>query len=303
MRLPLVSEFMTEHFFPVAAPSSPSGKSKRHHHVPRMLQKRFTAGADLLYFFNKRFPERGVQRTTSGNLFVVTKYHTFVAGDGTEHTHLEEMYSRLESRAEPVIEKLISCAREGVLPRLTPMEKATWSLFLFHQWKRSPDVQQRYFADFDQHLPSFVERFEREHRPLTDDERATLENSEAMRRIQSNVRINAMADRGEQVERVLTLRGIAIAVLRRPNRSFVIGSNPVVRLPPGGTPLTDPKVELWLPVASDVAVCSYGEPGTERIINALDASRIRTLNRMIFKQSTVIAACSRELVASIGGCG
>ncbi len=179
------------------------------------------------------------------------------------------------------------------------MEKAIWSLFLFHQWKRSPDVQRRFFAKFDQIVPEFVERFENEHRALTVEERAMLESPEMMQRIQNNVRVSSMADRGERVERALAMRGIAIAALHHPRKSFVIGTNPVVRFPPGGIPLTDPRVELWLPIASDVAVCSYGEPKSERIFPSLDAAQVRTLNRTIFEQSTVIAARSPELIASL----
>ena len=63
--------------------------------------------------------------------------------------------------------------------------------------------------------------------------------------------------------------------------------------------VSDPTFEIWLPLARDVAVSPC--PGeSDQVISANDR-HIRTINRSIFQQSTVIAGCSRELIESLLG--
>ena len=63
--------------------------------------------------------------------------------------------------------------------------------------------------------------------------------------------------------------------------------------------VSDPTVEIWLPLARDVAVSPC--PGeSDKVISANDR-HIRAINRSIFQQSTVIAGCSRELIDSLLG--
>ena len=51
-------------------------KPKRHHSNAEMLQSRFTDEEGRLYFYNKRFPEKGVQRSIPKNIFVGHHLHT-----------------------------------------------------------------------------------------------------------------------------------------------------------------------------------------------------------------------------------
>jgi hypothetical protein len=85
-----------------------------------------------------------------------------------------------------------------------------------------------------------------------------------------------------------------------PKKAFVIGSKPVVRMTaPGFTKLAPGKAELWLPIASDVAVAPGGQRGSEVLITARDHRLVRRLNQLTAAQSSIIAGCSRKLIASL----
>jgi hypothetical protein len=89
---------------------------------------------------------------------------------------LESRYSVLESEVAPVIERIVVQARLEKLPRLTEAERNIWDNFVYHQQKRAPDAFHRIglVSNFEKDLQRFVEEFEREHRPLTEQERADM---------------------------------------------------------------------------------------------------------------------------------
>src|SRR5690606_21001349 len=141
---------------------------------------------------------------------------------------------------------------------------------------------------------------ERRYRPHTDDERQRILSEAGKKRLQESARVKAIADPGAVVQAVLNDMGIGVAVIQKPNKSFVIGSKPIVKLnPPGETRLGQPDVEAWLPIAADVAVCPV--PGKDKeIIMTLDDDRwLRGFNVAILRESTLIAGRSEALVSSL----
>src|SRR5438105_4470473 len=100
-----------------------------------MHQKRFTDERDRLYFYDTRYPEEGVRRTTAGSLFCEGHLYSEIANDGTKDPSLERFFSSLETRIAPIIDKVIGAARRNQPPRLTRGEKATWDRFFVLQYK------------------------------------------------------------------------------------------------------------------------------------------------------------------------
>lgn len=99
---------------------------------------------------------------------------------------------------------------------------------------------------------------------------------------------------------MLERRGITILTVTRPNKRFIIGSRPVVKLTKRGrTDLSDRNVEMWLPIAADVAVGAGRGDGGISLFHVDDGAVIRHLNLAIASQSRTIAASSATLVRSI----
>lgn len=95
----------------------------------------------------------------------------------------------------------------------------------------------------------------------------------------------------------LAARGIAVALITNPNKSFVIGDYPLARMGPDGT-LSHPETELWLPIAADVAVSPWGNTASEKLI-LIGTEHVRTINKVIFDHSNVIAGRSEALIRSL----
>ena len=92
-------------------------------------------------------------------------------------------------------------------------------------------------------------------------------------------------------------------IIRKKNKSFVIGSNPVLQVFPengssGGRPR--PFTASWLPIAHDIAI-AYGE-GEGGLMEFKEDRELRRFNEAIFDQSSAIAGRSDKLIRSLANC-
>ena len=278
-------------------------RPKNHHYIPQMLLKRFTNQEGKLYVYDRCHPEKGIQKKDPKKTFVRRHLYTQVKEDGTRDVEVETKFlAPLESDVSPVIEKIVNAARRGNPPNLTPDEKGIWIRFFYSIFARVPDTLNP-ATDIVRHMILAEIQLARQSRPLNDLEQAVLDSPETMERHLTNGRIQHLQmSLSSEVSELLTNTRIAAAVIRKmkPVRSFVIGSNPVVKLTyPGRSHLADPTVEVWLPLARDVTVSPC--PGESDKVISVKGRHIESINRSLFMQSTVIAGCSQELVESIAG--
>ena len=267
-----------------------------------MLLRRFVAPNGKLYAFNRNEPGHKVFSAAPEKLFVGKHLYTETDSTGQKSDWLEKHFAKLEGTTNPIIEKIVSAVRSGKMPGLTRNEKALLDLFLYYQWKRVPDFETSLdiFADFEDVLGRAVEKFERTCRALRGDERANLKNPETLARIKQSAKLKSLADPGQNVQQLLSRKGLAIAVIGRPNKSFIIGSQPVAKFTlPGRAHLSDPTVEIWLPIAHDVAITPAPQRGNETIAVIRDDKLIRHINTGICGQSTIIAGRSEALIKSL----
>jgi hypothetical protein len=100
--------------------------------------------------------------------------------------------------------------------------------------------------------------------------------------------------------KVISEKGLLFAIISKPRKSFVVGSHPIVKLAQRDrSHLSDPTVELWFPLAHDIAVTPCFSRGTEKKVEIKEDHHIRHLNQTIFKQSSSIAGRSSALIASL----
>lgn len=268
-----------------------------------MLLRRFTDKNGKLFFFNKRFPGKGVLPSTPGNLFCEANLYTAKDKDGAIDVQLERDYAELESLANPIIEKIVTSARRGQEPHLTDRERETWDIFFCSQWMRVPDVREKVFdqENIKSRLSRLIAVFEAHARPLTSSEASDLQDPAWVERVKQNAMIDALKRPSPQILKILKQKGMCIAVIRKPGKSFVIGSLPIAKLAYRGREhIAEPTVEMWLPIAFDVAVSPAIIPsGNELLREIRDDSIVRRINGAIFRESTVIAGISKRLIASL----
>ena len=272
---------------------------KRHHYVPKMLLKRFVDNNGNLWVYRKDSSDQKVFPAKPDNVFLETDLYTQFDQTGTKDTSVEKQFSTLEGQADLVIEKIITQARSGRQPSLTLGEKKTWDEFLYCQWIRVPQMYNDTIAD--ESFLNAVRDAENSLGPMSDETRADIFQKKEILKKSAWVRAAGMpfTDDSDVLE-ILEKKGLCIAVIRNPKKSFIIGSLPVRKVtPPGHTDLSDPHVEALLPISHDVIVTPAYEQGLEKIIEMNDGNYIRELNKQALAQSDAIAGRARALIESL----
>lgn len=270
---------------------------KFHHFVAQMHSSRFVDGRGVFCVYNKRASKILEDQTPQGT-FGKTHLHTVTDTDGKKDTSLESDLSVLEGKASPIIDKMVSMARNDKEPGLTREERSVWDMYLYTQWKRVPDVHDQVavlagdpsewdeiFAELKVMFPDHDEQIDQlRHDP------------EEMRRLIKDGTAAAIRFSPGEVLKVLAGRGVIVARVAVLGASLAIGSRPVLRF---GGDLRDPNTEMWLPVASDVVVGIGGYGRKERLEHLTNQSAIDQLNQATAEQSTSFAAASKELIVSL----
>ena len=262
---------------------------KRHHFVPKMLLRNFTDKNGFLYFFDKHFKEKCVQKTTPDNFGLVKKLYTLYDEQGNKDNSAEKLFAGLEGKTAKIFKKIINAARKGKKPELTPSEKETLDYYIYCQWGRVPDTT-------DPILNRDLKESDNRYKLIRDMTPEEQEEFKKELRVRSLIR--GVSEPNEEILRILGDKGLAVLILKKSKKSFVIGTNPVLRIPMG-IHLADPKAESWLPIAYDVAISPYFPHGTERLLDKIEDQDIRGFNENILKQSSAIAGRSEELISSL----
>ncbi|WP_316359769.1 DUF4238 domain-containing protein [Devosia sp.] len=275
---------------------------KRHHFVPQLLLRNFVNDDGLLFYFDKSAPYPAIRARSPKVVLNEWHLYTSVGSDGSRDVSQELAYSRLENLAKPVIDKIIAAARTRQVPHLSTMEKRTWDVFLYEQWRRVPEVLKGLYSeeDWQRQINDAVLDIEAKiDRPLSADECAEVASFRDTARFRQSVLVKALGKQSRRTVGVLNSRGLSIGVAPQ-GRSFVIGSKPTVRFSsPTSTRLDDPGVEFWLPIAHDVIVSpGSADPSYEQLF-FLDTPMVRKVNAMATGQSTKIVARSESLLRSL----
>lgn len=274
---------------------------KRHHYVPRFLLKNFTDAAGWLHWAEVGPVSPVLRRARPNELFHKRHLYSTLNASGEKDVAIERDLAKLEDATAPLVEQMIVAARADRLPDLSDADHRLWNSFLATQWRRTPETRAAVASEavvtamLDDIIVDTKRLF-----PHRIKEIETLMTPEARKRAAVNAWATTLPQPGGDLEAVLKARGILILRITPPNKAFVMGSRPVVKITPGGHKnLRDPVSELWLPVASDVVV-GLGQ-GTQRarLMYLEKPEPIRQLNLAISSQSGVVAGRSASLVRSV----
>ena len=288
--------------------SKSENRPKRHHYVPQLLLREFTDNDNKLHFCILRSSEgavikpheRVVKSRTPKKLFAEDELYTQYDGHEEENVSVEDSLSKLESKAAPVIKKIISSARADRPPKLTPDEKNIWDAFFLIQSFRTPDVLDPIVNKYSDWIPKLIEGNKKEYGPPTEEEIKKANDPKQIDGTKHNLRATAVArlTPKSKIFQILQSRGLIIGITRKPNKSFIIGSNPTARI---YQKLSDPGAEWHLPIAHDITVTHHDSHPREKesLAEITGDHTIRRINEIIYNQSSLIAGRSRKLIESL----
>jgi hypothetical protein len=273
---------------------------KRHHFVPQMLLRRFTDAAGYLYFVDKRNLQGGVQAAKPENLLLEKHLYSKILRNGARDVTLERRYSKLEGVVNPLIDDITRCVLRDVIPTLNDTAKNTWDRFLYEQWRRVPDMHNKIMpkASAEAAVREAIDEYENLYRPLTTDERERSLTSQAIAEFRQNARVGALSRSSDQIMKALAAKGLSFGICEK-RHSFIVGSSPVLKIANGSTSqLDDPSVEVWLPIHPNIVAVAVGKRAEARIVK-LSAHAVKSFNQAVAEKSSMIAARSERLIASL----
>ncbi|MEM8588082.1 MAG: DUF4238 domain-containing protein [Pseudomonadota bacterium] len=273
----------------------------RHHYIPRMLLKRFVNSQNRLFAYNKSDQSSNIIEATPENLFVKKNFYNFVKEDGEVISDLEEAFSEIESKADPIIDTIVSDTRCNRPLSIPDRDREVLVFFFYLQQKRTPDFvsQSVRHIDYDQYFRNLIEEFKRDVRPLNRSEKQLVADPDFQKRIQRNSIVQSIARLNPRILNRLNEMTLFAAKPQGDRKSFVIGGNPFVRFGlPESSHLDHPDTKILLPIASDVSLVASSEEisGPPAL---LPDGQVRLINMKILKQSRMIAGRSRQLITSL----
>ncbi len=233
--------------------------------------------------------------------------HQEFLGKTEKSYEYEDHLGKIESRAAPVIAKIIKEARRNRCPRLSPEHRRAWKRFALALARRTPESQQRVSTDKsfeDIFYEATATEAKLKQFPLSD--KGTLYRDpkvlDLMGMVATNV--NAKFSAGvdphmlDEEEKFSRETGLGVAVIRIPDKSFVIGSHGIAIVE--SSIKGDPARGGWFPIAHDVIVTHTPYPSMEYLL-PLDAGNefiIDRVNKASAENSWLIAGRSEDLVRS-----
>lgn len=291
--------------------NSPRG----HHYNPEMLLKRFCDSRGLIWVNNgvkvyKTNPKNAFKQrdlNASRNVRPSVSGQTYTVELTFEH---EDTLSRIEDKAEPVIERITQQVRRGDFPKLSPSQQRAWKEFYLAMARRTPDGQ----AEIWQNRP-YDNAFYEAAKRVAEKDGVVLPSKEDLLRVErvgdlvadsqhnSNARFSAGSHPilQKDEDNFVGAAGLLVAVITSPEDSFVIGSRGLAIVKSSN--LESWMEGAWLPVAHDVAIAPTDSPDVERLIDLdNDDKGVRTIdaiNEAMAARSSAIAGSSKQLVESL----
>ena len=259
---------------------------KRQHVVPKMLLKNFSFrknGKKRLYSFDKNSSEKGIRKTSPYSFCVEEDIYTQYEEDGNRDVSAEKDYSNLEARTGPIIKKIVEAARANKYPQLSCDERRTLGHFVICQGFRIPDrsdpITGRDFIILAIKNPEILKKSKKGIDQLREEKRLEF--------------LTRYIEAPEEILSFFEDKGPVIRIAREGEENFVIGSNPVLLMEPDNH-----LPEIWLPIASNVAITPCSTRGNDGFIES-EYLDIHSFNKDVFRQSRMIAGNSEELIWSI----
>lgn len=281
----------------VAAQTQTNVGPKRHHYVPRMMQKRFVNEKGRLHCIRRERLDKPFE-VGPNQLFVETNSFSMIDKHNSKDLALEKYYSELENDLDPIFQQMCDAAQPANQLSFESGVKEAIAEFVYNQLRRSPDYHRRIASDLvvqgalHETVTKLVADF-----PAKAAEIERILDEKHLPMLIHNVRVGSLRLRPGKVLSVLQRMSICVLSIKKAKKSFVLGSIPVVKV--GSNALEHKNCEIWMPISARVAVgFVWGTPHQNCVVG-LDTEEIRRLNLAIARQSSALAAASPELVKSL----
>ena len=291
--------------------------SKNQHFIPKLILREFARNGESVWVYTN---QRGIERRNIDTVFVrkhlytrksvdivsrasrSTDPRTFEQSIRKDDFVYDQMITKMETKAAPVLKQVVQQARLCESPHLSPDQAAVLKEFVFLMARRTPEAQDRVrskdhdngwfydivksVADSKKHpLPS------RDHL-YKDDPRYEVFESLALSNVSAQFAAGVYPEMKKEVRRFCRETGIQV-LLRAPGHGFIIGSHGISISVQYKSENKRYGAVGALPVAPDVAIGPTLTPNQEDLV-FLQNYEIRPFNVGCAEHSSMIVGLNKE---------
>ena len=294
----------------------------RQHYIPEFLLRNFLDASGRLWVYDKVrgkvYPTNAKKAFVQNNAYTTyrfehieknAEYEKFVDSITKDYKYEVENFAKhIESKASPVILRIIEKARSSEFPQLSKEQADSWKRFMLTMARRTPESRKRVASasDRDVFYEAAKKRADEVNYDLPDRESLYQDPRILKLRDLEMANVDAKFAAGDspreriEEDRFCRETGLRVATIRYPSPrdSFLIGSHGLAIVQSRHT--NDAVNGSWLPIAHDVAVSATSARDKEFLLVLDEKSKrvVETINAASDSQSQIIAGRSEELVRS-----
>lgn len=274
---------------------------KQQHYISEFILNNFTDSSGKLFFTKSEEGQYKVIQNTPNKVFKERFLFSFKKEDVWDHS-LEEKYSRIEGEAAPLVLKIIAQIECEIIPEVTPAEKAVLINLIDVHWTRSPDFHEIVFDRKNWQIT--IQNMMKEasinfNGPIAVSPMLTSYDEEPCKNLIQEIKVHSLRTReNARSYEFLQKMSLAFVTPKEPNKNFIIGSLPIVKITPFVAQLTDPtKAEMLFPISKKI--CLYlNNSGLNGVI-PIERNFVRDINIQLRSHSSYVASHSEILLKSI----
>lgn len=288
-----------------------SGKRiKKHHFVPKVLQKAFCSDGDHIWFSSRDHESRfgAVEDRNIESTFRVKDLYTILDGNEKLSDVIERMfYGRIDDYLGRILPEVLDCLGRGEVPVFSRESLDGLRRVVYEMIKRTPEFTGR-FDDLEIGT-NFIQGIRDHLREYPDLEQQAfceevLLDETKLRHFGRSIKVRGLVQKSDLVYDAIAKFEPRWAVING-KHSFILSSLIAYRVGNGGpNGLANPKMEIWMPIAPKYALVMLRDP-EGRIPLRVEESRdhVRQINEYAVKNSSHVASHSHKLLISLIGHG
>ena len=283
-------------------------RSKKHHIVPKVLQKYFASQEGYIWYSERgpdnRFEAPYLQKIDKA--FVMNNYYTVGSGNKLSDIVERKFYGNIDNYLGGMLPKVVAAFAENEIPTFEGEALVELRHVVFEMIKRTPEFIK---SNDDTEIGKSVleSRFKALNENTDHDRISKLnailgKNPNFVRETERDIRVRATINRSKKVEAALKSLSVRWATCDS-RHSFILTSMMVYRTGNGGANgIANPNFEIWMPLSPKVAlVLLRDDQNLIPIKNTDGRDHIREVNLFAAANSRQIASHSKELIESIIG--
>ena len=284
-----------------------SGKRiKKHHFVPKVLQKAFRAEGDHIWYSSRGsdgcfsdVEDRNIQST-----FRVKDLYTVLDDDDNLSDEIErEFYGRIDDYLGRMLPNVLDALDRGKVPTFSNEALIGLRRIVYEMIKRTPEFTSKFDEaeigkDF---VEDMLKSFQEHPNPKQQcDFENVLSNKTKLKQLGRTIKVRGLTQKSDLVNDVMANFVPRWAVIEG-KQSFILSSMIAYRIGNGGrNGLVNPSMEIWMPIAPKYSLVMLQDPEGKIPHRAIEPrGHVRQVNEFAVRNSGYVASHSHKLLRSL----